>query len=360
LNKLEKYFFSSKPLDFLSVKIIKQLYKYGPRNISFISRQLGYPKRTIYLKYTTLINKLNLKIKAMFKYNMLGLVHTFLLFTPKKMKYYKDIIKRIEKNPYFLELWQYHSNVFSILSLALVPIEAISFLYDLVDSYMLQEPVRVYTTTSPFPILPNFNFYNFENFYWYYDPSSVIKESDNIYLPEDPKSFKILIDEIDLEIIKKIQNDASVKISSIAKELNLSRPRIKYHFDNHIHPILLDRYAVDFQRFNEPTIDVLVYLLFKNKRETMKAASFFLNNPFIHYLYKEIKKYGIFLRLEVPRRDFEKILFSYLNRIQEESDVRKYFYLILGRRIYRKNIPSKLFSNKKWNVDIFRQTEEKI
>ncbi len=352
---MEKYFFSAKPLDFLSINIIKQLYKYGPRNISFISRQLGYPKRTIYMKYTSLINKLNLKVKAELRYNMLGLVHTFIIYKPKKMKYYKEIIEKLKENPYFIEIWRYSSNIFSLLVRALIPVEAISYLYEYIDPYKLEEHARVYTTSSPYPILPDFSFYNNENHYWGYSTDFTVDENEKVFIPEDPKSFRIFVDNIDLEIINRILDDASIRISSIAKELKLSRPRIKYHFDNHIHPILLDRYIVDFQRFNEPTIKILVYLQYKNKRETLKAAKFYLKAPFIHFIYKEIKKYGLFLLLEIPRREFEEILYAYISKIYEISDPTNYFYLILNSKIYKKYIPIEFFSNKKWNINIFNQ-----
>jgi len=350
---LEKYLFYAKPLDFLSISILKELYRFGPRNISFISRHLGFPKRTIYLKYTKMIEKINLKIKAVPKYSMLGLVHTFVLITPRSISYYHDILEKIRDNPYFIEAWQFHNNVLSLASIAVVPIEAISYLYDFIETFKLAEHVRVYTTQTPYPFLPDFTQYNIANTYWEYTTGDFSHNYDKIYLPDDPRSFKLLVDKIDLEIIKKLHEDASIKMSTIAKQLNISRPRVKYHYDNHVHPILLDRYAVVFSRFNEPTIYTILYTLFKSKRDLAKAIAFLSRGPFLHYICKEIKKQGAIFFLEIPRRSLEDLLYNYLKALDKNTRIKRYFYLILGKKIFERNISTNLFDNKRWNVDIF-------
>jgi len=243
-------------LDETNLKIIDYLKRIGPRNMSEIARYIGEDPKKVSYRFNAMKTRVGLIIRALPSYSSMGLTNT-VVFLPLDHKRVEAVKNSLIKAKVPKKIYRVYGNISGIIAQLIVPDEKIPYLKDSISSILLKKEVKfmkiLYLTDFFFP-MPDLSKLNLTYRIWDYMPSELKKDfmqGERMKLIEE--KTKVYIDNIDIHILSKLVEDATIPLLKIAEEIGTSPANLKYHFDNHIikqgiirdYHVYLPRYSPD-------------------------------------------------------------------------------------------------------------------
>jgi DNA-binding Lrp family transcriptional regulator len=189
--------------------------------------------------------------------------------------------------------------------------------------------------------------------------------TDLPYTLIEAKSYPNLADEIDIQMLMKLEKDATKSLSEIAKLLGISRQLAHFHFKNHlIKRNLIEGYEIFVMRYGDThSVMVLFIISFHNYETLAKFARSLLDKFFVLTMGKILGENAFLVEVFLPTTEFRKFIDA-LSTLAKMKLVRNYKYAIQDLRIRRRQtISGKFFKGKSWvynHKDYMKMLQQKV
>jgi hypothetical protein len=348
-----------KKLRSIDVKILEGLALYGARNKTRLAAQLNIPRETLRHRISYLHSHFSLYLQGNVYHTNIGL-RKAMVFAESKSGYEDFVYRCLKCNDYWLYVSrcigaprcvaiygipagkedQFESFIDGLRELGQV--SAVSFFWSTC--------IHNVNTTSTWFDEPSEN--------WVFPWDSWTKEiqtckGDLPYTLKEPDSYVQKADWIDIMILKELEVDCTVQLQEIAKKLNMSKQRVKYHFESHViekqmfegHQILADHY-----RGLSPDTCFFIFS-FKNFENFSKFTCSLLNKPFVRVMGKVYKMNQLFVQIYLPREQLRNFI-EVLAKLVRTEFLETYEYVIVDlTQTQRQTISYEYFKDNGWQYD---------
>lgn len=232
--------------------IVEAIKKYGPKNISAISRATGLPAETIRYRIKNQLKEMGIRFHVSINYLKLGLVRSwlFLDFSLQVTKIVPEILDLLAKRGYLT----YYARVIPhgyYIAMPTIPYSALEKYKNFLDELVRLDILKEYRMTD-LQYLKHLSlrseFYDFTTRTWNVPWSKLDYETKKEPSPIQMDYSRVPIDKIDLLILKEFQINASQSLTSIAKKINVPEKQVRYHYKKHIEEgQIIDNYIVRWQ-----------------------------------------------------------------------------------------------------------------
>jgi DNA-binding Lrp family transcriptional regulator len=326
----------SKTLDPLDIKILEQLGRYGPRNISYIAQNLCIPIETARKRVKRLISQFFLAFYANVYHTNIGLKKAF-VFADALPGYEEVLFKCLKANDFWLYVGRYYGRCEGCYGIYGIPKkhtqEFEEFIHKLEEAEVARK-LQLFWSTCLHTVNLAGKWFDPESKTWTFQWDKWIEEiptkgTELPYTLMEPKDFPIKADYIDILILTKLEVNLAVSFRDIAKIINISPETVSYHYKNHILKRgLLEHSQVFFLRFDKTISDFFVFIFrFDDKDKMARFASSLLDKPFVHTLGKILGENALIAHLYLPRKEFRKFMQS-LSELIRRGLLQTYEYVI--------------------------------
>jgi len=232
--------------------IVEAVKKYGPKNISAISRTTGLPAETIRYRIKNQLKEMGIRFHVSINYLKLGLVRSwlFLDFSLQVTKIIPEILDLLAKRGYLT----YYARVIPhgyYIAIPTIPYSALEKYKNFLDELVRLDILKEYRMTD-LQYLKHLSlrseFYDFTTRTWNIPWSKLDYETKKESTPIQMDYSRVPIDKIDLLILKEFQINASQSLTSIAKKINVPEKQVRYHYKKHIEEgRIIENYIVRWQ-----------------------------------------------------------------------------------------------------------------
>jgi DNA-binding Lrp family transcriptional regulator len=218
--------------------IVEAVKKYGPKNISAISRTTGLPAETIRYRIKNQLKEMGIRFHVSINYLKLGLVRSwlFLDFSLQVTKIIPEILDLLAKRGYLT----YYARVIPhgyYIAIPTIPYSALEKYKQFLDELVRMDILKEYRVTD----LQYFKhlslrseFYDFTTRTWNIPWSKLEYEMREAPAQIQMDYSRVPIDKIDLLILKELQINALQSLASISKKISLPEKQVRYHYKKHI------------------------------------------------------------------------------------------------------------------------------
>lgn len=364
-NQLQHFYTYSKFLDETNAKLLKELAKYGPRNISKLANATNLPVTTVRFRLKKMIEKGLLLVTVNPNLPRLGLAKAFLT-GDAMLGCSKALLETIRNADYWTYIVRCYGKMDGYCAYFAFPAEHKKELQNYLkeaSSVGILPCYKFFWITNSYYVTPDFIWYDFKEKRW---KLQWCKWTDDILnarekLPEalkETENYQIVADKADLIMIKELEKDAAIKLRKLAKILSITPQSVGNRYRKHImERYLLADYNVDIYPFPPEVSDLYNFIIdFKDEKAIGKFVNASNGKPFIVSYAKVIGKNSLITNIYILKREFPKLIQS-LNRLYSEGLIKNFFYVTLEPTAYkRQTIAYKNFENGKWTYN----SEEKI
>lgn len=326
----------SKALDVLDTKILEQLDRYGPRNISYIARKLGVPIETARKRVKRLISHFSLAFYANVYHTNIGLKKAF-VFADAVPGFEEVLFKCFKANDFWLYVGRYFGNCEGCYGIYGIPKEHTQefeeFIHGL-EEVEVARNLQLFWSTCLHTVNLRDDWYDPKSKTWIFQWDKWMEEiptkgTDLPYTLIEPEDFPIKADYIDILILTELEVNLATSFRDIAKTINVSPETVSYHYKNHILKRgLLEKSQVFFLRFDKAISDFFVFVFrFDEEDEMARFASSLLGKPFVYTLGKVIGENALITHIYLPRKEFRKFVQS-LSELVKRGLLKTYEYVI--------------------------------
>jgi len=326
----------NKTFDLLDIKILEQLDKYGPRNISNIARKLGIPIETTRKKVKRLISQFSITFHANVYHTNLGLKKAF-VFADALLGYEELLFRCLKANDFWLYVGRYYGRCEGFYGIYGVPKEHTQefeeFVHQL-EEVELAKNVRLFWSTCLHSVNLTKNWFDPKSKAWIFHWEKWMEEIPSMetklpYTLVEPEDFPVKADYIDARILAKLEINSTTSFREIAKVLNMTSEAVAYHYKHHILKRgLLEKSQVFFPRFDKTTSDFSVFIFrFDEKDKMAQFALSLLNKPFVYALGKILNENALIAHVYLPRKEFRRFIYS-LSELIKRGRLQTYEYVI--------------------------------
>jgi len=357
----------AKMLDPINAKILEGLGKCGPRNVRFLAKSICLPPTTVSFRVNRLINEGYLRINANLDHPKLGLMKAVLF--AEILPGFEDTLWRAIES---LGFWTYISRCYGkfdgVYAIFAFPAEQKRKLEDYIDKVLGPKALAHYLffwINNRYTVAPSFLWFDFQekgwNFQWQKWVEEILSAPEKF--PEglkDPEDYPILVDEIDLLILKELEKDGTVEFTRLADTLGLTPEGVRYRYYKHIiEQNLIVDYDITIFPYPPQISDMHSFVIeFENENALAKFANSLQKKPFIASYAKVIRKDSVIMHTYTPRMEFANLIES-LNQLAEEKIVQNFFHVTLDFASSKsQTISYEFFKRKTWIYDNQKKLEE--
>jgi len=348
-----------KLLTALDVRILQALFEVGPRNLSKVARTVGISRKI-----------LEFRIKRMRSNPQFFLrMHTSIYHTNLGLR--KAVVV-IEAEPGMEQLlfdcllvngfWLYVCRSYGMgegcTAIYAVPIERCQELEEFLQEMKrlgVAKNVQIHWSTCFQGGRITSDWFDSSKNDWMFHWDDWIKEvqtqtTDLPYTLIEAKSYPNLADDIDVQMLMELEEDATKSLSEIAKTLGVSRQLAHFHFKNHlIKKNLIEGYEIFVMRYGATSsVMVLFIISFHNYETLAKFARSLLDKFFVLTMGKILGENAFLVEVFLPTTEFRKFVDA-LSALAKMKLVRNYKYAIQDLRIRRRQtISGEFFKGKSW------------
>jgi len=350
----------SKKFDFTDLRVLEGLGIYGPRNLSRVARKLGMDTEVLRKRLQRMPSHIFFRLRANVYCTYLGL---------KKAVVFAEAIPGLEDllfdglkaNRFWIYVARCYGMNEGCVAVYEVPSAHSADLLQFVnalESKKIARNVQLYWSTCFQGVNSKTKWYDKRSKSWVFSWQRWVEEisSEDTQLPRsliDPVDYPQRGDEIDLFILKEFEKNPRIRLSKIAKLLNVSQQVIEYHYRTHIlKRDLLEGFEVLTFHFDMDTSDMFVFVLkFDNFEKCAKFASSLLDKPFIGGIGKILSKNSLIVDIYLPKQEFRRFIDT-LSGLIKSGLLMSYQYAILDlRKTGRQTIPYEHFKERSWVYD---------
>ncbi len=337
-----------KLVDHLLIETIKQV---GVSNFSLIARLTGLNPETVRYKVTKQLARMDLAVNANIDYGLLGFTRGLL---------------RIKGTPTNDGSWLDHAGYLTFASknmgtnqftcLFAVPPNLKKKYLDTFHSMKRSgeiedfEESEIYWVRNP-PLRSEF--YDFDERRWTVDWQRVDLTYHEAGVISSPQVTGAKLDLIDLKILKRIQEDPTISITKIAKEMNVNPRTARYHYLEHI---LRNKLVLSFDvrwaknKINRPgELMQVIYSASKLKEDQKSLACKVFNRIPFTWLEAGTED-GYLALLDIPIMDFHETV-RYVERSTGPIRDKLEMTMLDPSKTKLFKVPDKMFDKKKgWRL----------
>jgi len=322
--------------DHSDIRILEQLGKCGPRNVSAIARRLGIPVETTRKKIKRLISQFFITFHANVYHTKIGLKKAF-IFADAFPGYEEVLFKCLKANDFWLYVGRYYGRCEGCYGIYAIPKEHTREFEEFVHQLELVEVasnVRLFWSTCLHTVNLAENWADPKSKSWIFHWDKWMEEipSERTELPYtlvDPEDFPLKADYADILILAKLEVNSALSFRDIAKILNVTPEAVSYHYRNHILKRgLIEQSQVFFLRFDRAISDFLVFFFRFDDRDKMaRFALSLLDKPFVYALGKIIGENALIVHMYLPRIEFRRLICG-LSELIRRGLLESYEYVI--------------------------------
>lgn len=348
-----------------NIRIFSAMWKYGPRNLLEVSRQIGMPFTSVYHRMAKIESKAE-ELAALFPaVSGLGLIRATLLVAASP-GYEREVTEAL-KAPNLWRAVTLCEGTFTHISIQLIPLKYVrefkSYIQQLVDRKLITNFSIVYTGDY-LPNFPDFDYYNPTENKWEFDWAgwfaSVSAGSEPAPL-DDPEAYTITVRKQDLLIIKELELDARRSFTDIAKATGMTAQVVKYHYDQKLVKSGIARHF-HFRIYPFPP-EVSAYheimLEFNSKNDLEKFFSIVPRLFFVMGAAKVLRRNALMLETWILESQLQKML-TFFSEMARAGTLRSYSAVRMDFRSRQsQTISYELYDDEKgWVVDFEKCVSE--
>lgn len=295
-------------MDSVDLKILEEVRKHGPSNITEISRLLNVAPSTVSRRLDKMSKKLWLRILTNLAYHKMGMRRAMVEIEPEAGDE-TVLMTRVFSLGYWFQSYKILGSLGYLVSFK-IPDRFYSTYESMFNSFKDTYRIKrlsIHSLGEIAGIGPCFQSYDVEAKKWQIDWSVIRKkltESNPIIL-DDPPGYEIEVDPLDIQIMFILESDARVSMSDIARITGVSVPTVLNRVKKLIKMGLILSYVVNILPFSPEDSRLLQLIVtFPRGSEMQTFASGLLEAPFLLSFQKEIMKSSLFARLYLPNREF--------------------------------------------------------
>ena len=345
-------------LDSLDVNILEGLGKSGPRNISEVARMLGIPRGTMLSRIKRMSSFFYLRMSANVYHTNLGLKKA-VVFAKAALGYEDLLFDCMKVNKFYIYLSRCYGRFEGCFGIYVIPKDHTAEFQQFVQELkkLVASDIEVYWSTCFHTVNRTSNWFDRLSKTWVFPWDKWIEEiqTQALELPftlVDPADFPIKADEMDLFILKELEKDATISLTTIAKKLGTTLQTVHRHYQMHlIKRGLIEAFQTFIFPFERAISDTFFFVFKFDSREKMvKFALSLLEKPFVYTLGKVLDQNAIIVHIYLPRPEF-RMFIENLSKLVRTGFLQSYDYLIqdlsLGKWS-RQTIPYEFFKDGSW------------
>jgi DNA-binding Lrp family transcriptional regulator len=354
-----------KLLDPVNGKILDGLGRYGPRNISYVAKSISVPFTTVTFRLKKLMNRASLKIKAKLDYSKLGLMKgtLFAEASPKNSEKLGKLVENTDYWSYITKCYGKFNGVYAIFAFPAKQKEDLEEYFAEASRLGILSNYLFFWTTNLWEGRPDWQLFNFKtrqwNFQWDKWVEQVLNDSGELSKNlTDPAAYPVLVDEMDLLILKELEKDGTADFRKIAKVAGVTPQSIRYRFYNHLMERgLLCEYEISILPYPPDISDMCSFVVnCANAKALAKFANCLQEKPFVLSYAKIIGRNSLLINAYIPKKEFSNLI-QWLNKLTQKEILQDFFYVTLDIQLYkRQTISYEFFKNGDWTYN----SEEKL
>jgi DNA-binding Lrp family transcriptional regulator len=233
---------AAKQLDQTNIKILSNMWKFGPRNLLEISRRTGIPFTSVYHRVGKLEAKSGGVVRVIPQIAKLGMRRLVVLVNARAGE--EERVQSALKIPNFWWSINPCESPFTFHSVHAVPAKYLTefstYIKELHDIGLINE-FRMIRTGEQFPNFPDFQYYDPKTNCWTLPWGSWLKELGQIHPRRirDPTGYATLADKRDLLIVKELEKNARKSFAELAPVLGVSLQAVRYRYEKRLVPRLI-------------------------------------------------------------------------------------------------------------------------
>jgi DNA-binding Lrp family transcriptional regulator len=360
-EQLQHFYIYLKFLDETNAKILKELAKHGPRNVSNLAKATHLPITTVRFRLKKMIDNGLLLVTVNPNLPRLGLAKAFLV-TDSKLGRHKDVLERIMGADYWNYIIRCFGKMDGYCAYFAFPArqrEELEEYFRRVYSDGVLSSYKLLWITNSHYVSPDFTWYDFRERKWKLQWDEWVDQIHNVseHLPdvlEDPENFEAMADKADLLIIKELEKDATIDLKKLAEMLKITPQSVGSRYQKHVvERKLIANYNVDIYPFPIDVSDLFNSVIdFKNEEALGRFVNASRGKPFVVSYAKVIGKNSLVTNFYILKREFSNLIET-LNRLYREKLINNFSYVTLDPTSYnRQTIAYKNFEDGKWTCDL--------
>lgn len=351
-----------KRLDNVDLRILEGLSEYGPRNITKVAKKLCIPRGTVLSRIKHMSSSFYLRLLTTVYHTNLGMKKAvvFAKATPGQEEVLMECLK---VNKFYIYLNRCFGKFEGCVGIYVVPSEHTTEFKDFlteIEKLGITQNIELFWSTCFHTVNPTGSWFDEDKETWVFPWEKWLdevssSESELPYTLKDPASFSLKADETDLFIIKELEKDATVSLTTIAKKFGTTLQNIRYHYETHVTKHgLIETFQIAILPFDRATSDMLFFVFkFSDNEKMSKFARSLLDKPFVFILGKILNENALVSQICLPRPEFRNFIDA-LSKLARRNLLKNYEYVfqdIRPGKWSRETIPYELFKNGRWTYE---------
>jgi len=353
----EKYIAYLSSLNDVVARLITNLTRVNPRNISEVARATGLSPSLAHYHLKRLINKKLLKIRAKVNYLRIGLrpAEIFIDCQPNKRNHVLEVLLSNDYCRYVAPCFGRYNGFYLRATIPIGrEVEFGLFLDEMVRHNLIKNYSLNWIDFIK-DISRGFYWFNFKEKNWIFRWNDWIKEVLNssingINLKTYNGNIEFKPDFIDIFILKELEKNALVSFNEMAKKLNVTPPAIRYHYYQHVLRYgFINGYRPLIFPYPYVISDMFVFkVIFPNSMLMMKFINSLNGKPFATSVAKIAGRNELSVNIHLIKTEFLNFINSLL-RMAESGIIQDFNYVLLDIKSYKhRTIPYECFINDRW------------
>jgi DNA-binding Lrp family transcriptional regulator len=348
-----------KKLRNVDVKVLEGLALYGPRNKTRLAAQLNMPRETLRHRISYLRSHFSLYLQGNLYHTNIGL-RKAMVFAESKSGYEDFVYRCLKCNDYWLYVNRCIGAPKCVATYGIPAGEERQFESFIDDLRRLGQvsAVSFFWSTCIHNVNTTSTWFDDASENWIFPWNSWAEEiqackGDLPYTLKEPDGYVQKADWIDIMILKELEKDCTVQLQEIAKKLNMSKQRVRYHFENHvIKKQMFEGYQILADHYRGLSPDTYLFIFaFKNYENFKRFACSLMNKPFVRAMGKVYKMNQLFVRIYLPRQQLGNFIET-LAKIVRTEFLETYQYVIEDvTQTQRQTISYEYFKDNRWQYD---------
>lgn len=353
----------------LDTKILRALYDVGPRNLAKLARAIGVPRDTLEFRIKRMQSnpQIFLRMHTSIYHTNLGLKKA-VVFVKAKPGFEHVLFECLKANGFWIYVCRSYGMGEGCTAIYTIPIDHLKEFEEFIcetERLGIAEKPAIYWSTcfEGGRITSEWFDDGQQNWVFRWDDWIREVETQQTALPytliESP-DYPILGDDLDVQMLMKLEKDATRDLSDIARELGISRQLAHFHFKQHLQAKgLIEGYEIFAMLYGDtPFVMALFVVSFHNHETLAKFARSLLNKFFFVAMGKIFGEEAVVTEAFLPTNEFRSFVDA-LSKLASMKLLKNYKYAIQDLRVRnRQTISGEYFMNGKWNYNHKSHIEE--
>jgi DNA-binding Lrp family transcriptional regulator len=350
------------------IQILQALCEVGPRNLSKVARTVGMSRKTLEFRIRRMQSnpQIFLRMHTAIYHTNLGLRKAVVVMEAKPGKE-QLLFDCMKANGFWLYVCRSYGSGEGCTAIYTIPIEHCNEFEEFAHEFErldIAESVDVHWSTCFQGGRITSEWFDGGNECWVFRWDDWMHEvetqtTDLPYTLIESKSYPVWADKTDVQMLMKLEKDATMSLSEVAKALGISRQLAQFHYKKHlIEKNLIESHEIFVMRYGEnPFVMALLTVSFQDYATFARFAKSLLDKFFVITMGKALGENRLIVEVFLPTSEFRTFI-DVLSTMTRKGLVRDYTYAIQDLRVRsRQTISGEFFNGSSWDYDHKSQVE---